>query len=505
MPSRARPADRPRASRPPRRGRPATPAPPATAIGLCLALLTITHRLTAAEPAPESTATAAPAPPAPDPSSGWTTGVSLLEEYRLRRASRALTEPGPLGEAAAVDDQLDHRLRLHADAQADGLDERFRARFSGALWWDLNGTPGGATPDLFAAPYDDSRLWVAPYALFAEWHDAGVLDHARVGRQDTEHGLPLTFDGASLGLRPLGRELLLFAFGGQTVHYFQTQPGFFESWVAAAGAAVRPLPTLQLELDGRLLRERVDDPVDAAGELTTASYGLTASTRTELVTAKLAARGLDERPSHVTGAMQLYVPSAGLGATADLAAQLVTLDEVAESENPYYALLGPSLPHARYRFELFHELELGREGVTWTNLLGWRGRQVVGHEAAPFNRNFGAAYLWSRVDDLGLPGLFLGATVEYNYVPTSRGEPWLIALGGSAGYFGKALRAELGTDYQRYKINYYQQAEELHDARTVFGALGYRLTGALELRGRYELEIVDRYLESFYLTARQDL
>lgn len=506
MPPRARPAARrPRASRPPRRSHGATAAPSAVALGLCLALVTAPLRLAAAEPAPVATATAASSPPATARASGWTTGVSLLEEYRLRRASRALTEPGPLGEAAAVDDQLDHRLRLHADAQADGLDDRFRARFSGVLFWDLDGTPGGATADLFAAPYDGSRLWAAPYALSAEWHDVGILDHARVGRQDTEHGLPLTFDGASLGLRPLGRELLLFAFGGQTVHFFQTRPGFFESWVAAAGAALRPLPALELELDGRLLRERVDDPVGATGDLTTASYGLTTTTRTELVSARLAARGLDDRPSHLMGAMQLYVPSAGLGAIADLATQLVTLGEVAESENPYYALLGPSLPHVRYRFELFHELALGQQGATWTHLLGWRGRQVVGHEAAPFNRNFGAAYLMSRVDDLGLPGLFFGATVEYNYVPTSRDEPWLVALGGSAGYVGKALRAELGTDYERYKINYYQQVEELHGARTVFGALGYRVTGALELRGRYELEIVDRYLESFYVTARQDL
>ena len=252
------------------------------------------------------------------------------------------------------------------------------------------------------------------------------------------------------------------------------------------------------------MQEPIDDSVEVGdGELTTVSYGLSAATRTDLLTAKVQVRGLDEQPSHLAGIIQLYPPSTGLGATAELFAQIVTLGEVAESENPYYALLGPSLPHARFRFELFHELELGQE-ATWTNLVGWRGRQVVGHEEQPFNRNVGAAYFHTRFDDLGLPGLFIGATVGYDYVPTARGEPWLIALGGAAGYVGKALRTELGTDYQRYKINYYQRAEELHDARTVYGVVGYRVAAALELRGRYELEIVDRYLESFYLTARQD-
>lgn len=474
------------------------------ASGLCLVLVTVAARRTAAEPVPEDGAAAATPSPGTARASGWTTGVSLLEEYRLRRASRALVEPGPLGEAAAVDDQLDHRLRLYSDAQVEGLDDRFRALFSGALWWDLSGPAAAGTTDLFASQYDDSRLWIAPYALSVEWHDDGVLDHARLGRQDAEHGLPLTFDGASLGLRPFGRELLLFGFGGRTVHFFETRRGLFESWVASAGAALRPLPALQLELDGRLLQARVDDSVEVGDEeLTTVSYGLSAATRTDFVTAKVQVRGLDEQPSHLAGAIQLYPPSTGLGATAELSAQIVTLNEVAESENPYYALLGPSLPHARFRFELFHQLELG-EGAIWTNLVGWRGRQVVGHEEQPFNRNVGAAYLHSRVDDLLLPGLYLGATVGYDYVPTARDEPWLIALGGAAGYVGKSLRTELGTDYQRYKINYYQRVEELHDARSVYGAVGYRVAAALELRGRYELEIVDRYLESFTFTARQD-
>jgi hypothetical protein len=80
----------------------------------------------------------------------------------------------------------------------------------------------------------------------------------------------------------------------------------------------------------------------------------------------------------------------------------------------------------------------------------------------------------------------------------------LLALGGSAGYNGVTVKTELGTYFQQFKINYYQQAEELHNARTIYGTVAYRLATWLELRGRYDFDIFDRYLQSFYFSARQD-
>jgi len=433
----------------------------------------------------------------------WTSSVSLLEEYRFRRASHVLAQTGPLGEAAAVDDQLDHRLRLHADAQVDGMDDHFLSLLSGAMWWDINRAPPAGTADLFASQYDGSRVWVAPYVLSAEWRDAGVLDHIRLGRQDTEHGLPLTFDGASLGLRPFGPALLLYGFGGQTVHFFETTPGLLENWVASIGGVLRPTPVWQFELDARAVQDQVDGPLQTSPvDLTTYSYGLTASTRTETITAKAQLRGIDEQLSHAAGTMLFYAPSAHVGIDTEIYAQLVTLDEIADSENPFYSLLGPSLPYVRHRFELSHELELPDDAL-WTNVLGWRGRRVVGHAEQPFNRNAGVVYLHTRIDDVFTPGLFFGATAEWDYVPSSPKEAWLLAGGGTAGYDGRRIMTEVGTYYQRYKINYYQRVEELHNARTVYGSLGYRVASWLELKGRYELEIVDRYLESFFLSARQ--
>ena len=436
--------------------------------------------------------------------SAWTTNISLLEEYRLRIASHTLPSSGPLADPPAANQQVDQRMRLQADAQVDGMNEHFRGLFSGALWWDLDGAPQQGTPNLFATQYDRSNPWVAPYSLSAEWRNEKVLDHARVGRQATEHGLPLTFDGASLGLRPFGRPLLLYAFGGRTVHFFETVPNLFENWVASTGAVIRPSPTVQLELDSRLVQERVPDWETAQRiRITNFSYGLAATTKSEFLYSKAYARGIDNRVSHAGGALLVQLPSARLGFDARVNAQLVTLGEVVESENPFYSMLGPSLPYARFKFEAWKEFPLD-ERTTWSVHAGWRGRQLLGVDEQPFNRNSGGIYLHTRIDDLIRKGIFVGGTAEWNYVPRAMQEGWLLAFGGSAGYTGSIIKTEVGTYYQRFKINYYQQPEELFNSRTIYGSLAYRVATWLELRARYDFEILDRYLQSFFLSARQD-
>jgi hypothetical protein len=267
---------------------------------------------------------------------------------------------------------------------------------------------------------------------------------------------------------------------------------------------VRPTESLRLEVDSRLIEEMVLNQ-DRSQEVRVRnhSYGLTAALRTEQVLSKAFVRGLDERVSHVGGSLLFQFPAIGVHVDGRASAQLVTLGEVVESENPYFSLLGSSLPHARFRLEAAKEFPLG-EMTTFTLLLGWRARQLLGAAEQPFNRNTGNIYFQTRLDDLAEKGLFLAATAEWNYVPSSLDRPWLLALGGSAGYTGKGLKSEVGTYFQQFKIVYYQRAEELLNTRTVYGQLGYRVLPWLEVRGRYEFEILDRYLQSFFLSLRQD-
>jgi hypothetical protein len=369
---------------------------------------------------------------------------------------------------------------------------------------DLDGAAAPGTASVFATQYDNTRTWVAPYTLSAEWRKYGALDHLRVGRQSSEHGMPLTFDGLSLGLRTLERKLLLFSYGGRTVHFFETTPGLFENWLAAAGFALRPTIGSAFEADVRYIAEQVlNADRSARDRVSNLSYGLSAALRDDNLFSKAYARGIDNRFSHVGGAFQFHHEGLGLGFDARIHAQVVTLGEIVESENAFFSLLGKSLPHARFRFDGWKDIKVGEE-TNWSIHLGWRGRQLIDHAEQPFNRNTGAVYLHTRLDDVIQKGLFVGGMAEANYIPHALNREMLLALGGSAGYNGVTVKTELGTYFQQFKINYYQQAEELHNARTIYGTVAYRLATWLELRGRYDFDIFDRYLQSFYFSARQD-
>lgn len=465
-------------------------------VGAAWALSLLVWRAQAAEPARAAEPDAE--------SSSFNAQFSALQEYRLRIASHALPRVGSLGEAPSVNQQIDQRLRLLGDGSISAADDRFRAEMSGALWLDLDGGSAPGAASLFATQYDNARPWIAAYALSAEWRRDKWLDHARVGRQSSEHGLPITFDGGSLGLRVLERKLLLFGFGGRTVHFFETKPGLFENWIASLGATYRPTANVALELDARAIQEQVLNADRSRHDtVSNSSYGFSAAWRSESLYTKALARGIDDRISHVGGNFQLQSTELGFGLDARVHAQLTTLGEIAESENPFFSLLGPSLPHARFRFESWKDLSVGPDS-TLSLHLGWRGRQVIAHAEQPFNRNTGAVYLHARIDDFVQKGLFIGGTAEANYVPRALTREWALAFGGFTGYSGSDIRTEVGTYFQQFKINYYQVAEELHDARTVYGSIAYRLLTWLDLRARYEIDIFDRYLQSFYLSARQD-
>ena len=434
----------------------------------------------------------------------WSADFGLLEEYRLRIVSHALADRGPLGQPVSPNQASDQRLRLLGDGQITGMDDRFHAVMSGALWLDLDGAGKPGTGSLFATQYDNAQPWWAVYALSAEWQGKKALDYVRVGRQASEHGMPLTFDGAALSLRVVGRELELFGFGGKTVHFFESMPGLFENWVASTGAVLRPTLNSKIEVDTRLIREPTANADRSQLDLiTNHSYGISAALSSGSLQSKVYARGIDRHPSHVGGAFMFQSERLSLGLDARIHGQLQTLGEVVESENPYYSILGRSLPYVRFRFELWKDFELGK--LTRFDVhIGWRGRQVVGYPEQRFNRNTGALYLNAEFEDLLRKGLFLGGSVEHAYVPYVVHGEQMLTLGGFAGFRNARFKAELGSYFQQYKLVYYQTAEELHDARTLYSSLGFHVSDGLYLQGRYEIDIFDRVLQSFFFSARED-
>jgi hypothetical protein len=436
----------------------------------------------------------------------WSADLLLLQEYRLRTAGSAqATETTALGSAPAESPQSDHDLRLTLDGTVTGLRERLVGNVSAALWLDLDGHVPKGEPDYFGDSQDLAQPLFMIYSLSAEWRRSAPIDRLAMGRQAATHGLPVTFDGGSLDLRFLERRLSLFTYGGRTVHFFETVPGLLENWLVGGGAGVRLTTNLHIEADSRYLHEMVlASAGDASRPVATNSYGLTLTGRSELLSGKVFARGMNRSFSHVGGAFRLQVPNAAMGLDGQAAAQLATLGEIAESENPYYSLLGKSLPHVRARLETWKEFGLG-QAARLTLAAGARVRQLLHDEPTRFNRAMNAVYLRADLSDLPWKGAFASLTTDWNLPSGTPDGGYLFSLGGAAGYASRISRIEAGTYFQRFKINYYRDVEELTDARTVYAVASYRVIPQIEIRARYVAEIVDRTIHTAYLTLREDL
>jgi hypothetical protein len=448
----------------------------------------------------------ATAQPLVTPDRGWHGDLSLMEEYRVRTGQPgSASTAGALGEPVAANPRTDQDVRLLLDGQGQGLRDHLLGQISSALWLDLDGHRPSGQPDLFGETSDFRQPLVVLYALSAEWRRSSPLEYLRLGRQTSQHGLPVTFDGGSLGLRLWERKLSLFGYGGRTVHFFETQPGLLEYWVVCAGGGYRPSENVRFEIDSRFERDgMLARDTQQTVFVYAHSYGATLSLRFAESWAKLYARGLNRSASHVGGAMHLASTELAAGLDVQANAQLRVLGELSENEHPFYSLLGPSQPHLRARLEGWKGLAIG--AMTVVDLrVGWRVRQLLRGEEGPFNRNSGGIYAQAEVDNLAAKGLFLSGVVEWIYIPWYLRDDAYVAVGGSAGYAAHRVRVEAGTYFQQWKVNYYRDVEELQHARTAFALASVRPAPWLELRARYVLELADRALHSAFISLREDL
>jgi hypothetical protein len=433
----------------------------------------------------------------------WSADVSLTQEYRYRSAGSAdAVATGPLEGGPAPRPKSDHDLRLTLDGTVTGLNDRVLGTVSAALWRDLDSHVPQGDADLFGDSQDLAQPLFVLYTLTAELRRTSPIDRLALGRQQSTHGLPVTFDGGALDLRFLERRLSFFTYGGRTVHFFETVPGLLENWLFGGGAGFRITPHTQVELDSRYLHETLPDARGVLGKrVDTNTYGLTLAGRWDDVSGKLFTRGMNRSLSHVGGVFHMQVPSVTMGVDGQATAQLVPLGEIAESESPYYAMMGNSRPHVRARLETWKDFVLGKRG-TLALAVGGRARQLLRDDPSRFNRNTNLVYARLDLKDLPWTGAFVSATAEWN-LPTYDDSSFF-SVGGSAGYLSPRNRFEAGTYYQRFKINYYRDVEELTAARTVYAMASWRVLPRLEVRGRYVLEIVDRAIHAAYLTLRED-
>jgi len=427
----------------------------------------------------------------------------ILEQYRFRSA-------GSFSNSSVYSDsESDHDLRLYLGGGLRDRKDRFAANLALGLWMDMDGQAESGDDTVFSSTYDAasdawlSDVWFDVYSLYGEYHSDKVMQLVRLGRQTAGHGRPVAYDGLSLELRPVPKYLDFFMFGGRTVHFFEKDADLFEDWLGSAGLVIRPVDWLRLELDYRLYAE-ADDSL--SNDILDHSYGLAAWYRpVEGVYLKLYGRGLNHAFAHIGGAMRFHYLKHDLGLDLKADSQLVELWEVNELDNPFFAILGESRPHTRWLVDAWKGFATA--AGTYTIHAGWNARAVHGDETE-FNRNNNRLYLLFQAADIGVKGPFIDLVVEYHWGETLAGtEDGLLTLGGSAGYKAnfktQFLKAEAGTYYQRFKYDYFQDVQEVEDVRTFFAGITYKPAKWLSIRGKYEYELFDRDLHTFYLTLTQ--
>lgn len=437
----------------------------------------------------------------------WVLSGSASEQYRYRYANDlrllALDGQGNTVERQPSQSESDHDLRLWLDGQLGETDDRFAGDFSLVVWHDVDGVAPAGTPSPFASVNDGdaSKRWRDPfdvYSLYAEYHSTGLWALARGGRQSSEYGRPTTFDGVTAKLNLIKSYFDLAVFGGRTVHFFEVSSGLFESWLTSAAVVLRPVPPLRIEID---YRYSVED-TDIREAIRDNTYNLSIWYRiADWVHIKAYTRGLNRAVSNAGASTKVEWDQLQLGVHADFDIQLVTLRQINESDRSYFEVLGESLPYFRTKVNLWKKFAtaVGVFGID----LGWQQRLVIDHRSTLFNRSFGRTYFQLEANDLGFQCLYLSGLIEYHYTFWNSDFPHnsLVALGGSVGYDRKPVKATIGTQYYRYKYDYYLDTREVADVRSYFGELRYDPFLWLSGRVSYAFEQFDRNIHTVTLSV----
>lgn len=443
---------------------------------------------------------------APHKENPWQIHLFASEAYRFGYATAPETETfsvdGDTSTVSANAEDIDHELRFFANGSVQSPQDRFFADVSFAFLADVDGTIQDDTITPFGSTYETYNYfaWFDLFSAYAEYRTPGVFSYARVGRQESDHGPLVIFDGAALEIRPARPYLDIFAFGGRTVHFYSVEKTFFEDWIASGGAVIRPHPMLRFELDYRFITEdrSGDDPLEEH------SYGVSGFFRyKEHLYLRAYTRGLDKNIAHSGGALNLEWPRVQTGITISIDAQLISLRRINEEEDPYLAILGESLPHMRFNAGVHKDFPTPHG--TYSIVAGWNGRIATVDETTVFNRDYGRVFLWLQATDIGIKGPYANATTEYHYTlkSTETENDATLALGGSMGWDWNWLKFEAGTYYQYYKYDYYIDVTEIQDARTVYGECRIVPIDWLSIRLKYDFEVYDRYAHTAMLSLMQ--
>lgn len=406
---------------------------------------------------------------------------------------------------AVLEDALfvDQDARFFLDAGVSSFSGRLTAHVSALLFVDTDGleTDGG----LYSVRDQRGPIQLLPQSLELRYADDAWVRRLSVGRFVVLEGWPMTVDGAALTVAPFGHmeggALLgltdsdVFVSAGRTAHFYEVDANELEDWSAQVGANLRVLRMATLQIDYRALFE------DIVGSVVDHTYGARLTLRAARHgTLEGYARGLNAGVSRVGVGGQLFLPWDVTGVVR-LDAQPMKLDVAHEQMNPYLAVLGPSMPWARAVVEVSKSelLPIGTIAVRG----GWNHRARLAGFDRPFNRSYGRAYVGGDVTDLLVDGVFISSRAEYHYL-SGIADDGVVAMTGVVGYAHGFVRVEAGSDYQRYKIVYYRDVDELVDVRTFFTSASIRAFDLFTIRADYQVEAFDRVVHTANISLVED-
>ena len=461
---------------------------------------------------------------AEDGPKGWAADVFAQEEYRFRYAAAPTVESSSLDRGGDSAEDLgrgsDQDIRLFLSGTLRDAKDRFLVNASLGLFADVDGFVASGEPSSLSSTNDNASsfaslvpssseaVWLDLYTLFGEYHSTKVLALGRIGRQISEHGESITFDGAAFDIRLLKNYWSMFLMGGRSVHFFETDSNLYEDWLFSVGTVIRPIETLKFELEYRLNVEdtATDDALldgnaaSATEKITDHTYGISAWYHfQDLLYLKGRFRGLGSSAAKVGGAVSLDFTPIEFGLDIGVDVQLISYREMNESDNAYFAILGESLPHVNLNAALKKSFTMDK-GI-YTLHAGLAARMLTKDEPTSFNRDYGRAYVMFDAVDIVTKGPFISAVGEFYYSLANTDQ--FFSAGGSAGYDGETVRAELGSYYSWVKYIYFADVQEIEDVRTYYVDLKIRPVKWFTIRARYELEQFDRLIHTAMLTLTQ--
>ncbi len=456
---------------------------------------------------------------------GWYLDIFAKQEYRFRYSTVPKVESTILDGGRDSTRDLsrggDQDLHLFFGGSMRDYKDRFYVTTSMGLFADIDGFVSSGQASTFSSTNENAASTASLvnrsheavrfdiYTLSGEYYSRKVLALARVGRQISEHGKTVSFDGAAFDLRLYKSYLGMFLLGGRSVHFFETDPNLYEDWLASTGFVIRPLKNLKLELEYRMNAEDsanhntlLDGVTDISNDkITDHTYGISAWYHYgDFLYLKGYFRGLGASAADAGGIFNLDFNPIETSLDLRVDAQLMSYRQINESDNPYFAVLGESLPHIRMNADL--KKSFSQDKGIYTMHVGWAARMLTQDVPSAFNRDHGRVYFAFDAADIVLKGPFISAIAEFHYDHQNDSNR-IITVGGSVGYDQKLIRLEAGTYYNRVKYTYYADVNEIEDVRTYYADIKLKPIKWFTVRAKYELEQFDRLIHTAVLTLTQ--